>query len=54
VREWRQALADTESGPPPGGPPAADLERRLDQALRELAELRRALWPPEGKRPEEP
>jgi hypothetical protein len=54
VRQWRQALADVESGPPPGGLQAADLERKLDRVLRELAELRRALRPQEEKRPEEP
>jgi RNA polymerase sigma factor (sigma-70 family) len=54
VRQLRQALDDAESAPPPAGRPAADVERKLDQVLRELSELRRALRPPEEKRPEEP
>jgi RNA polymerase sigma factor (sigma-70 family) len=53
VRRLRQVLDDAESGPSPESRSAAELERKLDQMLRELAELRRALRPPEEKRPEE-
>jgi hypothetical protein len=53
VRQWRQALEDAESGPP-GDVAAANLERKLDRVLRELAELRRTLRSLQEKRPEEP
>jgi septal ring factor EnvC (AmiA/AmiB activator) len=52
VRQLRQALDDTELPAPADGRPAADLERKLDQILRELAELRRSLRPPADRRPE--
>jgi hypothetical protein len=54
VRQLRQALDDGDSPVPPASRPAADLDRRLDQVLRELAELRRALQPTKERRPEEP
>jgi RNA polymerase sigma factor (sigma-70 family) len=54
VRQWRQTLEDTEPSLPPASRPAADVERKLDQVLRELSELRRALRSAEVKRPEEP
>jgi RNA polymerase sigma factor (sigma-70 family) len=54
VRQWRQALDDAEFPRAPAGGQAADTEKKLDQVLRELAELRRALQPPKEKRPEEP
>jgi RNA polymerase sigma factor (sigma-70 family) len=54
VRQWRQALDDAEFPRAPTGGPAADTEKKLDQVLRELAELRRALQPAKDKRPEEP
>jgi RNA polymerase sigma factor (sigma-70 family) len=53
VRQWRQAIEDAESDPQEDLP-TASLERKLDRALRELAELRRALRRQEEKRPEEP
>jgi RNA polymerase sigma factor (sigma-70 family) len=50
VREWRNALDDE----PPTESRAADVERKLDQVLRELSELRRSLRAREEDRPEQP
>jgi RNA polymerase sigma factor (sigma-70 family) len=54
VRQLRQALDDGELAGPPAGRSAADLEKKLDQVLRELSELRRSVRSLEEKRPEEP
>ncbi len=54
VRQWRQSLEDAESAAPPAARQPAELERKLDQVLRELAELRRTLRRPEEDRPEGP
>jgi hypothetical protein len=50
VRRMRQVVDDPESA----GRAPRDLEGKLDEVLRELSELRRSLWPPNGDRPEEP
>jgi hypothetical protein len=54
VRQVRQALDEGDTAVPPSGHPVTDTDRKLDQLLRELAELRRALQPAKEKRPEEP
>ncbi len=54
VRQWRQALGDGESGSPPAARRPAELEKQLDQVLRELTELRRTLRRQQEERPEEP
>ena len=54
VRQWRQSLEDGEAAVPPAARPPADLEKKLDQVLRELAELRRTLRRPAEDRPEKP
>src|SRR5262249_1263582 len=43
VRHWRQALDDAEFPRPTARRQDSDMEKKLDQLLRELAELRRAL-----------
>jgi hypothetical protein len=53
VRQLRQALDDAEFPEAPAGRQAADMEKKIDQLLRELAELRRALQPVKDKRPED-
>jgi septal ring factor EnvC (AmiA/AmiB activator) len=54
VRQLQRGLEDPESPAQAAGRPAAELDRKLDEVLRELAELRRSLRPPAGKQPEEP
>ena len=54
VRQWRQTLEDEGSASPPTAQQAVELEKKLDQVLRELAELRRTLRRPEENKQEEP
>jgi RNA polymerase sigma factor (sigma-70 family) len=54
VRQLQQALDEGEPAVPPAGRSAADLEKKLDQVLRELSELRRSVRSLEEKRPEAP
>jgi RNA polymerase sigma factor (sigma-70 family) len=54
VRQCRQSLEDAGSGPPPKAQQPVELEKKLDQVLRELAELRRTLRRPEENKQEEP
>ncbi len=49
VRQLRQGLDD-----PRPNAPGAGVERKLDELLRELGELRRSLRPPTKEQPEEP
>jgi RNA polymerase sigma factor (sigma-70 family) len=54
VRQLRQDPDEAESPGPGAGRAAADLERKFDEVLRELGELRRSLRPPSERKPEEP
>jgi hypothetical protein len=54
VRQLRQGPDDTEPPAEGANRQADELERKLDQVLRELAELRRSLRPLTEKRPEDP
>jgi RNA polymerase sigma factor (sigma-70 family) len=46
LRQLRQAFEDANAGLPPAAREPADLERKLDEVLRELGELRRTLRRP--------
>ena len=54
VRQLRYGLDDTEADAGAAGRRQAELERKLDQVLREVAELRRSLRPRTEERPEKP